>query len=82
LASTMASDPVDVLDVRGVPSPVYLLRVDRTMSQAQPGSRIEVLTDPVKRFLLEIKILATQRGHTLVEQIEADDVYRHVLQRR
>jgi len=63
-----------VIDCRGLKCPLPVLRLERALAGAEPGSALTVLaTDPVAR--VDIPLYCRQNGHACTVA-ESDDVLR------
>ena len=70
--------PDKTLDVKGLRCPLPVLKAKKALSQLPKGATLEVLaTDPAA--VKDFAAFSAASGHALVEQSEANGVYRFVL---
>lgn len=75
----MTGKPAALLDARGQRCPVPVLKTEKWLEAAAPGSRLTVLaTDPMAR--IDIPLYCRQRGHECT-LIEAGSVLRFTIVR-
>lgn len=82
-ASAAAAEPgVELIDARGISSPLPLLRAHRALRTMRPGQLLKVLTSSGET-LAEFQALAKYVvGYELVSQEETGDGFLHLLRRR
>ncbi len=69
------------LDARGLNCPLPILRTKKALNEMLTGHVLRVLaTDPAS--VKDFQAFAKQTGNALIEQSEADGVYRFYLQRK
>lgn len=69
------------LDARGLNCPLPILRTKKALNEMQTGNVLRVLaTDPAS--VKDFQAFSRQTGNALVEQSEADGVFRFYLQRK
>jgi len=81
--STLAAEPgIELIDARGISSPLPLLRAHRALRTMHPGQLLKVLTSSGET-LAEFQALAKYVvSYELVSQEETGDGFVHVLRRR
>jgi tRNA 2-thiouridine synthesizing protein A len=68
------------LDARGLTCPLPILKAKKALADVQKGGTLEVLaTDP--GAVEDFKAFCQSTGNTLVEQTEADGVFRALIKR-
>ena len=74
----MAIEP-DIIDARGLKCPLPVLKLEKRLAIAQPGTILTVLaTDPMAR--IDIPLHCRQNGHDYALE-EADGVFRFTITR-
>ncbi len=69
------------LDARGLNCPLPILRTKKALNEMQTGNVLRVLaTDPAS--VKDFQAFSRQTGNALLEQSEADGVFRFYLQRK
>lgn len=69
------------LDVKGLLCPLPVLKARKVLSGLAPGALLTLeATDPAS--VIDIPHFCAETGHSLVEQSEADGIYRFVIKRR
>ena len=69
------------LDLKGLSCPLPIVKTAQAIRELQSGDLIEALaTDPGS--VADFKAWATTTGNELVEQSEADDVFRFVIRKK
>ena len=69
------------LNARGLNCPLPILRTKKALNEMQTGNVLRVLaTDPAS--VKDFQAFSRQTGNALVEQSEADGVFRFYLQRK
>ena len=69
------------LDARGLNCPLPILRTKKALNEMQTGNVLRVLaTDPAS--VKDFQAFSRQTGNALIEQSEADGVFRFYLQRK
>jgi tRNA 2-thiouridine synthesizing protein A len=69
------------LDARGLNCPLPILRTKKVLHELMPGNVLRVLaTDPAS--VKDFRAFAMQTGNPLIDQSEADGVYRFYLRRK
>ena len=68
------------LDARGANCPIPILKAKKAMNDVSAGQTLEVLaTDPGS--VADFQAFCRTTGNTLVEQTQADGVYRFLIKR-
>lgn len=74
----MAIEP-DIIDARGLKCPLPVLKLEKRLATAQPGTILTVLaTDPMAR--IDIPLHCRQNGHDYALE-EADGLFRFTITR-
>jgi Predicted redox protein, regulator of disulfide bond formation len=74
----LAIEP-DIIDARGLKCPLPVLKLEKRLATAQPGTILTVLaTDPMAR--IDIPLHCRQNGHDYALE-EADGVFRFTITR-
>ena len=69
------------LDARGLNCPLPILRTKKALNEMPTGNVLRVLaTDPAS--VKDFQAFSRQTGNALIEQSEADGVYRFYLRRK
>lgn len=69
------------LDARGLNCPLPILRTKKALNEMPTGNVLRVLaTDPAS--VKDFQAFSRQTGNALIEQSEADGVFRFYLQRK
>lgn len=69
------------LDVKGLLCPLPVLKARKVLSGLEPGALLTLeATDPAS--VIDIPHFCAETGHALVDQSEADGIYRFVIKRR
>ncbi|MBS9404823.1 sulfurtransferase TusA family protein [Halomonas sp. TRM85114] len=70
----MALQPDDVLDARGLPCPLPLLKAKQALSRLAPGQVLEVIATDAGSWR-DLETFIEQSDHQMPEREERGDVY-------
>ena len=77
----MSTQITKTLDLKGLSCPLPIVKTAQAIRELQSGDLIEALaTDPGS--VPDFKAWSTTTGNELVEQSEADDVFRFVIRKK
>jgi tRNA 2-thiouridine synthesizing protein A len=69
-----------IVDAKGASCPIPILKTKKAINEVQPGGTLEVLaTDPGS--VADFQAFCRSTGNTLVEQTEAEGVYRFLIKK-
>lgn len=82
ILSSRAEGAVQEIDVRGIPSPLHVLRAHRALRAMQPGGELTVLTTSPQTIAEFQSLVKYVVGYELVSQEQIGDEVVHVLRRK
>ena len=69
------------VDARGLSCPLPLLKAKKALNGLAPGACVRVLATD-SGSVRDFRVFCEQSGHVLLESVENDGIYCHVLQKR
>jgi tRNA 2-thiouridine synthesizing protein A len=80
-SDTQGDSEIHHLDVKGLLCPLPVLKARKLLRSLAPETHLTIeATDPAS--VIDFPHFCSESGHTLVEQSEADGVYRFVIRRK